>query len=71
MKAVRVRRYAWPAAHARLLALGVEFSTGVTVVQDDTSEGSGWVEVLLPAARASVLDRFPLVPREWDDPADA
>lgn len=66
--AVRVRRHAWPEAFGFLSALGVDFSTGVAVVP---SEGGGYVEVLLPAAVAPLLDRFPRVPRDWDDPADA
>jgi hypothetical protein len=60
---VRVRRYAWPEAFEFLTALGVDFSTGVTAVP---GVGSGYVEVLLPAALAPLLDRFP---RARDDVA--
>ena len=59
---VRVRRHDWPRAHARLLAIGVPFSTGVTVLPGD---GSGWVEVLIASALAPVLDGFA---RVRDDP---
>ena len=65
---VRVRRHAWPAAHAFLTSLEVQFSTGFTNAPD---EGGGYVEVLLPAVLVPLMGRFPLVPREWDDPAGA
>ena len=65
---VRVRRHAWPEAFEFLTSLDAQFSTGFTSVPDD---GGGYVEVLLPAVLAPLMGRFPLVPREWDDPAGA
>ena len=52
---VRVARHDWPRAFERLTRLGVTFSTGMTVIP---AEGSGFVEVMLPAAVAPLLDGF-------------
>ena len=53
---VRVARHDWPRAFERLTRLGVTFSTGMTVFQGDW--GPGYVEVVLPAAVAPLLDGF-------------